>query len=95
MTILQSRMAQKKTPLPSRLTQLLRDANVVDTEVSDIKKKLQERTTAQMLSYLQLVYINLHHESIIDRSFFEQMDAHGKRNEYLELLGTRACILKN
>jgi len=41
------------------------------------------------------VYINLHHESIIDRSFFEQMDAHGKRNEYLELLGTRACILKN
>jgi hypothetical protein len=84
-----------KSGLPGSLVRLLREANVQDSELSEIHTKLNERTTSQIVSYLQLAWINLQQSSIANREFMQQLDSHQERTEYAKLLNDRVSDLRS
>jgi hypothetical protein len=88
-------VGMSKSDLPGSLVRLLREANVQDSELSEIHTKLNERTTSQIVSYLQLAWINLHHSSIANREFIKQLDSHQERTVYAQLLSDRVSDLRS
>lgn len=87
-------MAKSTPNLPAGLTRLLREANVTDSEVSGIRQKLKERTTSQILSYLQLAWLNLQQHSIADQEFVQQLQSHRDRRNFMQLLDDRVRCLR-
>lgn len=74
---------------------MLREANVRDSELAEIHTKLQERTTSQMVSYLQLAWLNLQQSSSGNREFIQQLHSHQERTNYLQTLNDRVRVLRN
>jgi hypothetical protein len=81
--------------LPQNLLQSLKGANVIETEPTCIEKKLQERTSSQIVSYLQLALIKLRHHSVAARDFSEKMTAHKERSAFGAVLHQHVNDLKN
>ncbi len=81
--------------MPAGLAHLLREANVVDSELHGIHTKLKERTTSQMISYLHLAWINLQQSSIENNGFMQQLQAHRQRTNYVQLSEDRVLELQN
>jgi hypothetical protein len=81
--------------LPQNLLQSLKGANVIDTEPTCIEKKLQERTSSQIVSYLQLALIKLRHNSVAARDFSTKMTAHTERISFGALLRQHVHDLKD
>jgi hypothetical protein len=84
-----------KSGLPGCLVHLLREVNVQDSELSDIHTKLNERTTSQIVSYLQLAWLNLQQSSIANSEFMQQLDSHRERTEYAKLLDARVSDMRS
>ena len=81
--------------LPQNLLQSLIGANVIETEPTCIEKKLQERTSSQIVSYLQLALIKLRHNSVAASDFSAKMTAHKERSAFGAMLRQHVEHLKN
>lgn len=87
-------MAKSTPGLPASLTRLLREANVRDCEVAEIHLKLKQRTTSQIVSYLQLAWLNLQQHSIADQEFVQQLQSHRERSNFMHTLDDRVRSLR-
>ena len=80
--------------LPPHLLHGLRTADIKDTEVECIKKKLQERTSCSIVSYLQLALIKLHKTSVQAENFSSRMRAEQERTAFAADLERRVEHLR-
>ena len=81
--------------VPPHLLQSLRSVNVTDTDAENIERKLKERTTSQIVSYLQLALIKLRRTSVAAREFSTQMNAQRERTEFGEFLQQQVDTMRN
>jgi len=77
-----------------QLLQSLRSANVTDTDVETIEKKLQERTSSQITSYLQLALIKLRYTNVAARESATQMQAQKERISFAQALEERVNAMR-
>jgi hypothetical protein len=68
--------------LPHHLLQSLRNANIIETEPCIIKAKLKERTSSQIVSYLQLALIKLRQTSVAASEFSSKIKAQQERSAF-------------
>ena len=68
--------------LPPHLIESLRHANIAESETEVIQTKLQERTSSQIVSYLQLALIKLKQTSVAAHQFAAQMQAQEERSTF-------------
>jgi hypothetical protein len=68
--------------VPAHLLQSLRTANITDTDPKNIRTKLQERTSSQIISYLQLGLLKLQQTSVAAREFSTRMRAQKERTSF-------------
>ena len=81
--------------LPPHLLQSLCSANITDTDSKNIETKLQERTSSQIVSYLQLALIKLKQTSVAAREFSAQMHAQKERIVFGEALERQVAAMRN
>jgi hypothetical protein len=72
--------------MPANLRQHLRDANIQPADENSVAKRLKERLSANIISYLQLTVLKINHGP----SQNQQMQLHEKqRSEYATHLSER------
>jgi len=81
--------------LPKHLLHSLCSANIKDGDVETIEQKLKERTSASILSYLQLALIKLQQTSIAAGVFSSRIAAQEERAAFAAVLQQRADSLAN
>jgi hypothetical protein len=81
--------------VPPQLLQSLRSANVADSDSKTIETKLQERTSSQIVSYLQLALIKLRQTSVAASEFSTQMQAQRERVSFGQFLEEQVADMRN
>lgn len=81
--------------LPAALKQHLREANIIDNELASVSAKLQERVSANIISYLQLVLLQFQRTKNVSSEQERKMQAYAGRTEFTTLLDERATGMHN
>lgn len=81
-------------PLPPHLLKCLRSANIRDSDPDDVQGKLNERTTSNIVSYLQLGFLKLQHSALAAQAVEQQIAAHLDRTAYAAVLQQRTAALR-
>ena len=79
--------------IPANLRQQLKDVNITALDETTIAKKLTERLSANVVSYLQLSVLKLAPTTALQQH--TQLLAHEKRIEYFNTLSQRVSILED
>ncbi len=81
--------------LPQHLLHSLCSANVKDGDLESIERKLQERTSSSILSYLQLSLIKLQNTTVAANAFASRIAAQNERAEFAAVLQRRVDSLSS
>jgi len=81
--------------LPPHLLHSLRSAEIRDTDVESIQRKLHERTSCSIVSYLQLALIKLHKTSVQAQEFSDRLQAEQDRAAFAADLERRVQHLRS
>jgi hypothetical protein len=81
--------------LPQHLLHSLCSANVKDSDLESIERKLQERTSSSILSYLQLSLIKLQNTTVAANAFASRIAAQNERAEFGAVLQQRVDSLSS
>jgi hypothetical protein len=79
--------------MPAALRQHLRDANIKDIDEISVATKLQERLSANIISYLQLTVLKIKHNTSMHQH--KQLETHQARTEYASSLSERLDNISN
>lgn len=75
------------TNIPSDLKNHLKKANILDDDLEIVHKKMRERTSASVISYLQLVLLKLNRSTVKSQAVVNKIENHDKilqHNQYLQ-----------
>jgi hypothetical protein len=73
--------------IPSDLKNHLKKANILDDDLEIVHKKMRERTSASVISYLQLVLLKLNRSTVKSQAVVNKIENHDKilqHNQYLQ-----------
>jgi hypothetical protein len=73
--------------MPANLRQHLRDANIQPVDENFVAKRLKERLSANIISYLQLTVLKINHNQSQNQHI--QLHAQKQRSEYARHLSER------
>jgi hypothetical protein len=73
--------------IPPALRHHIREANILDTDSNAVQEKLQQRLSANILSYLQLGILKVNSPKTF--AVDENLKAHSDRNDYAETIPDR------
>ena len=82
-----------KDVLPKSLLKGLRSANICSEDLADIQQKLQQRTCASILSYLNLAAVKILATTVAVEKFSEKIDAQQRRQEFSSQLEQTVSVL--
>jgi hypothetical protein len=75
------------THIPPDLKNHLKRANILDDDLEIVHKKMRERTSASVISYLQLMLLKLNRSSIKSQAVIKRIENHDdilNHNKYLQ-----------
>jgi hypothetical protein len=75
------------TGIPSDLKNHLKKANILDDDLEIVHKKMRERTSASVMTYLQLVLLKLNRNSVKSQAVVNKIQNHDdilEHNKYLQ-----------
>lgn len=79
--------------LPPQLRECLLAANIQDHDIQSIQTKLDERTSSQVISYMQLVSMKLRHVKTMSSEFMKHVQAHQERVSFTDFLQHRTAAI--
>lgn len=80
-------MTKQVFALPPALRHHIREANIFDTDSNAVEEKLQQRLSANILSYLQLGILKVNSQKTF--AVNENLKAHSDRHDYAETIPQR------
>lgn len=81
--------------IPVALKHHIRTINVLDKDINEVNKKLQERTVSNILSYLQLMLLKLDQRSIRSTKMLQKINQHDSLVEYTSFLSDSASVIRD
>lgn len=75
------------TGIPSDLKNHLKKANILDDDLEIVHKKMRERTSASVMTYLQLVLLKLNSNSVKSQAVVNKIQNHDdilQHDKYLQ-----------